>query len=39
MTAYQMAGRNNGLEATLVIQEMAKWADFLKSKQAMESSQ
>ena len=39
MTAYQMAGRNNGPEATLVIQEMARWADFLKSKQAMESSQ
>lgn len=39
MTAYQMAGRNNGPEATLVIQEIAKWADFLKSKQAMEPSQ
>ena len=38
MTAYQMADRNNGPEATLVIQEMARWVDFLKSKQAMESS-
>ena len=38
MMAYQMADRNNGPEATLVIQEMARWVDFLKSKQAMESS-
>ena len=39
ITVYRMANRNNEPHAMLVLQEMVRWLNFFKSKQALESSQ